>query len=275
METQTIEQKAPAKKAKPKKKAQSKAVAVVKQAPPATLDQQIMLAAADPRVDVEKLRALTDLRRQLRMEEAEEAFWLAMAAAQEAMKPVQADADNNSKKYATLFAVDKALKPIYSKHGFSISFNTADCPLKDHTRVLAYASRGLYTKEYQYDVAIDAKGPKGNDVMNKTHAGGSALSYGKRYLLLMIFNVTINKGMDRDDDGNAAGGSVPVSAEQLKELIKLADDSGADKIKFCAVMKIESMADIPVSRFEEAKAQLNRKLKAKQKKASDFPGDRK
>jgi hypothetical protein len=38
--------------------------------------------------------------------------------------------------------------------------------------------------------------------MTKTHAMGSGVSYGMRYLLRMIFNLAI----DYDDDGNAAGG---------------------------------------------------------------------
>ena len=36
--------------------------------------------------------------------------------------------------------------------------------------------------------------------MTKTHAAGSALTYGQRYLLKMIFNIAIGS----DDDGNAA-----------------------------------------------------------------------
>ena len=44
------------------------------------------------------------------------------------------------------------------------------------------------------------KGAKGGDVMTKTHAAGSALTYGQRYLLKMIFNIAIGS----DDDGNAA-----------------------------------------------------------------------
>jgi|SRR5882672_1567739 len=263
-----------------KKKAISKAVSTIvhQPAPPATLDQQILLAAADPRVDVAKMKELTVLRRQMRMEDAEDAFKAALHAAQTEMRPIEADAANDQthSKYATLYKVDKALRPIYSKHGLSVSFNTADCPLPNHTRVLAYVERGLFTREYQYDVAVDTKGPKGNDVMTKTHAGGSALSYGKRYLLLMIFNVTIgDPGRRADDDGNAAAGLEPISPEQLNALIKLADDAGADKAKFCLVMKVESMAHIPANRFDEAVAQLQRKLKAKQKKESDFPGDRK
>lgn len=273
-----------AKKKAPAQKPASRAVTVHRPSPPAapaTLDQQIVLAAADPRVDVAKMRELTSLRRQLRMEEAEEGFKLALAAAQREMRPIEADANNPSthSKYATMYAVDKALRPIYSKHGLSISFDTADCPLPNHTRVLAYVERGLFTRPYQYDVAIDAKGPKGNDVMNKTHAGGSALSYAKRYLLLMIFNVTIgDPGRASDDDGNSAGGDSTITEKQAAELIKLLDDAGGDKRKFCEAMGVDGVALIAASDFDVAKTRIKNYRKAKEealRKASDFPGDRK
>jgi len=264
------------------KKAATRAVSTeVRATPPVTLDQQIVLAAADPRVDVAKMKELTTLRRQLRMEEAEETFKHALAEAQREMRPIEADANNPSthSKYATLYAVDKALRPIYSRHGLSISFNTADCPLPGHTRVLAYVERGLFTREYQYDVAVDAKGPKGNDVMNKTHAGGSALSYGKRYLLLMIFNVTIgDPGRRADDDGNAAGGIEVITKKQAEEITRLLKEAKGDPVKFCTAFGVPSIESLPASSFADAKGRIAafkkvRELREKET-ASDFPGDR-
>jgi hypothetical protein len=48
---------------------------------------------------------------------------------------------------------------------------------------------------------VDGKGTRGGDVMTKTHAMGSGISYAMRYLFRMVFNLAINQ----DDDGNAAG----------------------------------------------------------------------
>src|SRR5262245_59359649 len=56
-----------------------------------------------------------------------------------------------------------------------------------------------------------ARAPGGGDVMSRTHATASVISYGMRYLAVMIFNLSI----DRDDDGNAAGGK-PKSAAQAR-----------------------------------------------------------
>lgn len=267
-------------KGKAVSKAPGRQVAIAQPQPPVTIDQQIILASRDPAVDVGKMKALVELRTEMRMEEAREAFNIALSTAQSEMRPIEADANNPStkSKYATLYQVDKALRPIYSKHGLGISFNTADCPLPGHTRVIAYVSRGLHVREYQYDVAIDAKGPKGNDVMNKTHAGGSALSYGKRYLLCMIFNVTLDRGGARsrggDDDGNAAGGADVITKKQNDELLRLIKDAGANLDKFCAAFSIETVADLPVGDFELAKSRLATFKQERLRRQADFPGDR-
>jgi hypothetical protein len=71
-----------AKKAVPEKEPGQQVAVQHSPAAPAALDQQILMAASDPRVDVAKMRELTELRRQLRMEEAEDIFKHALAEAQ-------------------------------------------------------------------------------------------------------------------------------------------------------------------------------------------------
>jgi hypothetical protein len=75
-----------------------------------------------------------------------------------------------------------------------------------------------FTRKYLIDMPADGKGAKGNDVMTKTHATGSATQYGMRYLLKMIFNVAIGE----DDDGNAAGSDE--AAVILAEWIQVVSD---------------------------------------------------
>src|SRR6185369_5301511 len=69
----------------------------------------------------------------------------------------------------------------------------------DCIRVVAYVSRGGYTRLYRIDMPADGKGAKGGDVMTKTHAAGAAMSYASRYLLKAIFNVSVG---EEDSDGN-------------------------------------------------------------------------
>jgi hypothetical protein len=159
-------------------------------------------AATDPTVDVVKLDALLAMHERMQAKQAEQAFAEAMNAAQSEMTRVSADAVNISTRsaYVTYGKLDAVLRPIYVRHGFSLSFDTLESEAEGMVRVACYVSHvGGHTRTYRADVPSDGKGAKGNDVMTKTHAFGSGTSYGMRYLLKMIFNVAVG---EEDDDGN-------------------------------------------------------------------------
>lgn len=167
----------------------------------------ITRAATDPSIDVEKLTKLVDLYDRISARSAEQMFNEAMNQAQEAMRPIATDANNPStkSKYASYAALDRALRPIYTRHGFSISFDTADGAPADHIRLVCKVGHSAGHKDVPHlDMPADGKGAKGGDVMTKTHAIGAAVTYGKRYLLAMIFNIAVGGAVD--DDGNSNGG---------------------------------------------------------------------
>lgn len=163
--------------------------------------------ALDPSVDVDKLERLIQMKERIDRTNAETAYGDSMVSAQAEMRPISADATNpqTRSRYATYSKLDAALRPIYTRHGFAISYDTDDCPLPDHVRVIAKVRHRLGHKDtHHVDMPADGKGAKGGDVMTKTHASGAAYSYGMRYLLKMIFNVAVGED---DDDGNRAGRS--------------------------------------------------------------------
>jgi hypothetical protein len=167
--------------------------------------QMIERAARDPSIDVVKLDRLLLMRERENARVAEQAFNAALAEAQTEMHPVAADSDNpqTRSRYASYATLDQAVRPIYTQHGFALSFNTADAPGPEQARIVCDVCHvGGHIRRYHIDMPIDGKGARGGDVMTKTHAMGSGISYGMRYLLRMIFNLAI----DQDDDGNAAGG---------------------------------------------------------------------
>jgi hypothetical protein len=233
-------------------------------APPSTVVGMISAVVARPDVDVGKISDLLKMQREAEADAALRAYMVASNEVQRAMAPVLRDRSNSQtrSKYATHEALDRALRPTYTEHGFSISFNTADSPLPEHVRVLCYLQHiGGHREVYQCDIPCDGKGAKGNDVMTKTHAVGSAMTYGKRYLLALAFNIALT---DTDDDGNGAGGKAPddnalISAAQLDELLKLADEVGADKARFCKFVGVDSFAHITQANFAKAKSMLNAK----------------
>lgn len=168
-----------------------------------TLQTQILSLAADPAIDVAKLKELVAMQREQQLILAKMDFTKAMNRAQKLMRPISADATNpqTHSKYATYAKLDKALRPIYTAEGFVHSFDTADSPKGDAwVRVVCnVAHEGGFDKDYRVDMPADGKGARGGDVMTQTHAVGAGLSYGMRYLLKMIWNVAIG---EEDRDGN-------------------------------------------------------------------------
>lgn len=209
----------------------------------------------DPSVDLERMRELLAMRKEIVADEAREAFNHALAAAQSEMRSVSADASNpqTKSKYASYHAVDRALRPIYSKHGLAVSFDTGKADEENYIRVFCIVALGKHERTYHIDMPADGKGAKGGDVMTKTHAVGASVTYGRRYLLLMIFNVAIGE----DDDGNSAGGGgETVNEEQLERLQARIVEVGVDIPRFCKVMKVERVEDTLAKDFDLAMRHL-------------------
>jgi hypothetical protein len=187
-------------------------------AKPSSLLEAIIMAASDPTVDTAKVEHLVRLHRDMEAAENERLFNEALAAAQAEMVPIVADAVNaevgRAHRYASYAQLDRAVRPIYSGHGLSVTFNTGERSTDTAVEVTCYLCGHGHGRRYSIIMPADGKGARGGDVMSRTHAAASAISYGMRYLLVMAFNLAI----DRDDDGNAAGkvpSSTPVKRENV------------------------------------------------------------
>jgi hypothetical protein len=236
------------------------------QAAPDPLMAGIIKAAADPKTDVEKLERLMALYERQSSQVAERAFNEALADAQAEMPRVQRNSRNSqtNSNYATLDKVNQIIGPIVAKHGFSLSFGTADCPREGYYRITCKVAKGGYSRDYQADLPIDASGMQGKINKTATHAFGSTMSYGRRYLLMMIFNISTTD----DDDGNAASGQIDyerghetITHAEIAHLEHLIGEVGADLAKFCRYMKVESLADLPAQQFDRAVSALAAKKK--------------
>jgi hypothetical protein len=217
----------------------------------------ILALAVEKSAGADAIEKLVRLQQELLEREAMRDFNEAMNKCQSEMRLVRNDKDNKqtNSRYATYAALDKALRPIYTKYGFSISFSTTDCPLPEHIRMLAYVSLSGYTRLYQCDMPADGKGAKGGDVMTKTHAHGSAHMYGKRNLLKDVFNVVT--GDEVDDDGNDG-------IEAFEDLDWIASAKDIDELKrlyFQAKAKAQRMNSSRLTRLiEEAKEKRKAEL---------------
>lgn len=215
---------------------------------PASLLEVISRAASDPTIDVEKMERLVELSRSIKRDEAEAAFNVAMSTCQEEMRPISADATNPQTKsrYASYGKLDKVLRPIYTRHGFSLSFSDGETTKPEHVRVTCLVRHKQGHKESHWkDMAADGKGAKGGDVMTKTHALGAAQQYGMRYLLKGIFNVAIGED---DRDGNDSD-EPTLNEKQVADLEALISEVGADKARFLKHIQCSSLGQILAKNF--------------------------
>lgn len=227
----------------------------------------------DPSIPIERIERVVAMIDGREMQQAKRSFSSAMALAQEEMRSIATDCINpqTRTRYASLGAVDRAIRPIYSKHGLFPSFNTGPSEQgPEWVKVLCeVAHRDGYSREYSIDMPADGKGARGNDVMTKTHATGSAVTYGRRYLLMMIFNLSVE-----DDDGNAASkktngngnGNGHLSDEQIDGLRSAIVDAGADIGRFCKMYGIQRVEDLPARKLSEAMTKLAKFKKQEQEK---------
>lgn len=225
----------------------------------ANLMAVISRAASDPTVDIDKMERLIAMHNGMVARQNEQAFNDAMTAAQKQMRRVAADSNNpqTRSKYASYAALDRAIRPVYTEHGFSLTFNTGEAA-EGFVRVICDVANAGFTRTYHIDMPADGKGAKGGDVMTKTHATGSAITYGRRYLMAMIFNLAVGD----DDDGNAAAEPVEtITDEQVKELSDLLISTKSNLVLFLKAIKLESLTQIRADKFEAAKKLINETAK--------------
>ena len=224
----------------------------------AGLFASIQRAAADPQTDVAKMQALLEMGLKLESIKAERAFNEAIRAVQAKLPAIKRNKANKhtTSTYANLEAINRAIVPIYTAEGLSLSFGTADSPLPDHYRVTCRVSHiGGHSANYQHDVPTDAAGAKGTANKNATQAAGSALSYGRRYLTALIFNLTTTD----DDDGNGAGSNETIGEGQAANIVALMDEVKANKAGFLELFGIERIEDLPCDQYLVAVRMLEAK----------------
>ena len=217
--------------------------------PPKTMLQTISDIAKDPSIPIDRLNAVMDLQERWEDREGQKLYSVALAAAKAEIQPVVRNKRNNqtNSRYSDLEAIDNAITPIMSKHGLTMSFAPAQAQNEGHYAIKCTVRHaGGYSEEHHAEIPIDAAGIAGKVNKTKTHAFGSTMAYGRRYLKMMIVDVATTD----DTDGNTP--QKPICEEQMKEIQKLLSDGGHDIAKFCNHFKIESLKDITVDRFDAA-----------------------
>lgn len=231
-------------------------------APKSALDL-IAMGMSDPTFDVGKLQMLVQLHREMQADAARIEFAAAKARVQMTVPRVSKNGmiiipgkdgkEGHKTPYALYEDIDKVLRPLLAAEGFSFSFDA----VADGTRIivkLRVSHKLGHVEESALPLAIDASGSK-----NATQAIVSTNSYGKRVLICNWANI-ITEG--KDDDGAGQDGA-PISDAQaltLNDMMLECKMSQQQKAKFFAHVKAETIEQITVGRFAQAKAALQRTI---------------
>lgn len=224
----------------------------------AAIMQMIEQIALNPNADVEKLRAVMDMKMQMFNRGAEIEFNAAMALTQAEIEPVARTAQNNQtkSKYAKLENIITKCSPVWTKHGFALSYDTADCPLENHYRITCEVShRAGHSKHYHMDLPIDDAGINGTKNKTGVHGSGSTVAYGRRYIVCNIFNIAVK---DEDNDGNNPKSQPTVGDDEIKNLLAAAKVAGKDEAYICQKANVKNINEILLVRYAAAMNHLQK-----------------
>lgn len=197
--------------------------------------ETIISQAIAQNVPVETLERVLAMRRELKAEYAQEAFYKSLAAFQADCPVIQKTKVVKSKdgsiryKYAPLEAIVTQVGPLLQKHGFSHTETTKDGKV---TVKIIHELGHSETSDFEVPINQDA-------YMNEAQKAASALTFAKRYAFCNAFGILTG---DEDDDslgtnngdtpkptplvrkdGNADGGSYSTVASNLIKDLREAD----------------------------------------------------
>jgi len=214
-------------------------------------------AARDPNIDIDKMERLLAMQERVFARTAEAEYNEAMARCQAEMPRVVPRSANEQtgSMYAALDEIDRVARPIYTRHGFALSFGTEDCPVPAFYRQTCVVThRAGHSRICRADLPLDNVGIKGNANKTGVQGFGSTMSYGQRYITKLVFNIVVG---GEDIDGNGAA----LSSEQIAQIEKRMTEVGTNRGQFLEFWRVKSLENMPAFNFPVIMDMLDRKAK--------------
>lgn len=246
---------------------------------PTNLLSIIKHIATNDQFDVEKMKALLEMRaqeedrvRRIEREDRDEASkraWLRdFSKVQAKIGPIVRSRanDHTRSRYADLADIERIVTPILTEYGFSTTCVPVPCDLQDHIRMrLTLGHSEGHERHYEDNFPLDAAGSGGK--VNKTpiQAKGSTETYARRYLKASALDLAF---MD-DNDGNTQtkAPSETITEEQYIELRELIEKAGITAEIVCEAEKLSNLPELPASAFQRVRGRLQTTIKDREKKA--------
>ena len=226
----------------------------------------IIRFAIESKADVAQLRELIALKNQQDDREAKRQFFDAMAQFQSECPPIEKKAkatkavgDTGTKllyKYATLDEIARVANPILHRLGLSFSWDPKidEKGLMVCACVVRHRNGHEERSTFTCPIAKDSYLP-----LSDGQKASGTLTLAKRQSLIAALGLTT---CDEDTDGAEDAASLDkIGPGQEVEILTMLDATGANRPAFLRYFKVESVADLPVTKFNEAMAMLKAKVK--------------
>ncbi|WP_252106985.1 MULTISPECIES: ERF family protein [unclassified Halomonas] len=213
--------------------------------------QVIERAALNPDVDIDKMERLLQMQERVMDRQAMMAYSAAMAAMQTELPSIEERGQTNNGFYATLEDIVDAVRPILQKHGFAVSFRiqTQERGIQV-TGVLMH--KDGHREETSMLLPADMSGNK-----NAVQAFGSSTSYGKRYVLCALLNIT-TRGQDDNGQTSTRAAVKRVTAFQAGQIQRLISQCPATTQEWFSG-KYGAAVQVPQADFDKLRASLTKR----------------
>lgn len=211
--------------------------------------------AMNPDADLDKMERLLEMRERMEARAAKQAYLDAFARLQQELPAIDKRGRGHNIKYARFEDLIGTIKPYLAKHGFSLSFRTAQAE-KTITVTCVLGHAAGHTEQTDIVLPADTSGSK-----NAVQAWGSSTSYGKRYAAMTLLGIATQ---EEDDDGarsdTQTGPPTDDEIESLKALIDH-DKSGTTIAKVCQGYNIDKIGDLSRTQYKQVKTIIDKRIR--------------
>lgn len=237
--------------------------------PADSMVDMIQTLAMNKDVSIERLQAMIEMKERHEDRQREEqgrldrrAYFAAMAICQKEVPVVTKTKrnDHNKSNYADLAAIEAQAMPVIHGHGFTVSFQPDGKSDAGELRIKwTVAHSQGHAEQGIAEIPMDGTGMKGSANMTGTQSFGSTASYGRRYLLCMLFN--ISTGDDNDAQPKPKEPVQHISEEQYRELCDMIEKAGISEDIVCEAEKLKQLAEMPLAMFTRIMGRMRKTIK--------------
>lgn len=225
--------------------------AVAAQSESISLESFAMRMATDPNFDVDKATKVMEMLERRDALQRKDKFFEALARVQAKAPRITKHGlmDRGAGKGQIPFAkredIDAVMRPIYQAEGFSVNW---DSPRTESLiRVIGRFTAFGHTEQREWSCSPDTSGGKQNP-----QAAGSTVSYGQRYISIMMWDV-ITEGDDKN--GARTEDIEPITQHQADDIRTRMNDlpqrqPGALLGKLCGKYGVERPESLRVAQFK-------------------------